>query len=445
MVKRRFRSFSSFKCTSVLVLGDVMCDQYTYGHVKRISPEAPVPIFGVDNMRVLPGGAGNVALNLQALGAKVYIVGRIGNDQEGHHLWNILQKEGINTEGLFFQDEYRTCIKNRLIANSQQLIRIDEEEITPIKTKLQEDVIAFVTAHLDEIDVIAFSDYGKGFLSSYLLDTIITLSRQKKIPTLIDPKGDDFSKYQYPTLIKPNLKEAYNASKLSAATPLDQVAKQLFKISHCEFLLITRSEEGLVLFTRLGGRLDVPAQAREVRDVTGAGDTVLAMLVMIFGAQIDLEETLDLLNIAAGIAIEHVGCQRVSLADIAERLLQIDALDKVFDEDHLFVLAQALQRKKLTVLSFDPIKERIDSLFPLIRNLAEERLSADERLLIYLNQACADDDVVAVLASLHSVDFIVLQSNCLAHLCDKVCPHRVYLVSEGKLIEMTSHHELLCN
>ena len=204
MVKDENFVFSKFKPIKVLLIGDYMLDQYTYGDIYRISPEAPVPILNIDKKNSMPGGAGNVALNLLELGAKVDLLGRIGEDKEGKELLSILEKSKLNTENLIEQKHCPTILKNRLIAESQQVLRVDFEKILPLSKDLEEKIIKKLPNLIKDKQVIAISDYGKGFLSKKLLFEIIRISKDFNVPTIIDPKGEDFSKYRGASILKPN-------------------------------------------------------------------------------------------------------------------------------------------------------------------------------------------------------------------------------------------------
>ncbi|HEX2582878.1 MAG TPA: bifunctional ADP-heptose synthase, partial [Chlamydiales bacterium] len=264
MVAQFFSSIQPFKA---LVVGDFMLDTYTTGRVKRISPEAPVPVMEVLNQESRPGGAGNVVLNLIALGAEVFAVGRLGADSAGEELKKRLRC--ANTAGLVLEPNYKTPVKNRFISDSQQLLRVDFETLSPLLPDCEEEVVAFVEKKLPFVHVMAISDYGKGFLTPRLLRRLIDLAKDQKIPILIDPKGIDFSKYRGATLLKPNLAEAYAAAKLPASASLDEVAQTLLVMTNVDLLLITRSEAGISLFERDGSRSDFPVHSKEVKDVTG--------------------------------------------------------------------------------------------------------------------------------------------------------------------------------
>ncbi|MDE3045168.1 MAG: HldE protein [Verrucomicrobiota bacterium] len=312
------RIVDSIRPFRALVLGDFLLDSYTSGRVKRISPEAPVPVLEVLKQESRPGGAGNVVLNLTTLGAHVFAVGRIGADHEGEELKQRLQV--ADGSGLIIEPLYRTPVKNRLIADSQQLLRVDFETISPLPHSLEGGIVALLEKAIPTMEVVAVSDYGKGFLTPSILSQAIAIARQAKVPIIIDPKGIDFAKYRGATILKPNLSEAYVAAKLPHTATLDEVAAVLLDITQAELLLITRSEAGMTLFERDGGRHDFPVYSREVKDVTGAGDTVLAMISLGLAHRFDMAIAVQLANIAAGVSVERLGCVQVTLPEIAQRL-----------------------------------------------------------------------------------------------------------------------------
>ena len=308
---------------NALVIGDYMLDKYTTGKVERISPEAPVAILQVKDNHFMAGGAGNVVLNLLALKANVTTIGRIGEDEEGKNILNCLQKEKADTKYLLIQKNYPTIIKNRFISESQQILRVDFEKNIFLDKNLEKKLISDLPKIIKDIDVIAISDYKKGFLSKKLLSFIINIANSKKIPTIVDPKGDDFLKYQNAYLIKPNLKEAYLASKLNFENPIEKVAKILIKKTKTKNLLITKSEKGMTYFNNKLQKKNFSVKVKEIKDVTGAGDTVLAMLALCIANNFNIDDAIKLSNIAAGIAIEHLGCKKISIEEISERLLEM--------------------------------------------------------------------------------------------------------------------------
>lgn len=302
----------------ILVAGDLMLDIYTLGEVERISPEAPVPILRVLDESKRPGGAGNAILNLISLGMDVVALGRVGNDGGGRALLESLSAEGVDISSVHTDPSFQTPLKNRMIAAGQQLVRIDHEKPTSLQVHLEKKIIASFPSLLKGIDTIAFSDYGKGFLTPNLLRALIDEASLQGIPVIVDPKGRDFVRYRGASVIKPNLSEAIAAAGLGAEATLDQVARHLLETVAIESLMITRSKEGISLFSE-EGRSDFPAQVHEIKDVTGAGDTVLAIVTAALANGIPLTVAAELANVAAGIAIEQIGCVRVSLADLERR------------------------------------------------------------------------------------------------------------------------------
>lgn len=313
----------NFKSIKAVLFGDFMLDRYTTGSINRISPEAPVPILNVEKKENKPGGAGNVALNLRALDAEVLSVGRVGDDIHGEKLISILQNEKVDTKNIFSQNNYPTSIKERFIASSQQLIRVDTEKTFFLDKKIESRIIENLPFLLNDKDVVVISDYAKGFLTDFLLKKIIKYANKKNVPIIVDPKGFNFSKYKNATMIKPNLKEAYLASKLSHKEPLDKIAKILIKETKVKNLLITKSEKGMTLFDANLTRKDFLVQAKELKDVTGAGDSVLAAISVFLANKFDINTAVTLANISAGIAIEHVGCAKVGIESIKKRVLEL--------------------------------------------------------------------------------------------------------------------------
>ncbi|MEZ5315593.1 MAG: PfkB family carbohydrate kinase [Chlamydiales bacterium] len=309
----------NFEAKRILVAGDFMLDLYTVGDVERISPEAPVPILRVMNESSHPGGAGNTILNLISMGMEVVALGRVGNDEEGHHVIQSFVAEGVDVRGLVRDPQFRTPLKNRILAEGQQIVRVDYESLTPLDPLFEERICKMLPALLQEIDLVAISDYAKGFLTVPLLRELITLAESYKIPVIVDPKGEDFRRYRGVTLIKPNLSEAIAAAGLGRKANLDDIAAKILHIVHPKTLMITRSKEGISVFER-GIRQDFPTYVHDIKDITGAGDTVMAMIAVALANDMPPGEAAELANVAASIAIEQVGSVRVSLAELSARL-----------------------------------------------------------------------------------------------------------------------------
>ena len=345
--------FKQLRSKHILVLGDFILDTYTFGLVSRISPEAPVPILKVEKESSFPGGAGNVVLNLLSLGCTVIPVGRVGKDREGDNLLDNFREQGINHHGLFQDNSYITPKKNRIISDNQQMIRIDNEQVTKISPKIEDKILSFIKEHIHEVKVLAISDYAKGTLTNSLIRSVVSLAKEYSIPVLIDPKGKDFSKYKGCTLIKPNLKEAQEASGLEDGATSKEIASKLFEITNCEQLIITLSQQGISLFSSEGNVDNFSVQMKDVMDVTGAGDTVFAILCMGIANRVALPLLIPIANIAAGIAIEQLGCFRVSLSDIADRLVMNCLSSKVFDESNLFPFRELIKKHSCIIFQIE--------------------------------------------------------------------------------------------
>jgi rfaE bifunctional protein kinase chain/domain len=430
------RTFSHFRPFKALVLGDFMLDTYTTGRVKRISPEAPVPVMEVHKQESRPGGAGNVVLNLTTLGATVYAVGRIGSDPEGEELKKHLF--AADTHALLVEPHYKTPVKNRLIADSQQLIRVDFETITPLQPAFETLMIEQLQTLIHQVDVVAISDYGKGFLTHRLIQAAIQIAKAANIPSIVDPKGSDFSKYRGATVLKPNLSEAYTAAKCLPSASLDEVAKQLLSLT--ETLLITRSEAGISIFDAAGTRSDFPVRSKEVKDVTGAGDTVLSMICLGLANGLDIQLAAQLANIAAGLSIERLGCVQITLSELAERLLQVDSDTKIFDENHTYALHQVLQGKRYSLLVLEKGQPLSHSLFRTIRKLSAQE---EQELIVYVRNTEPDDELIHLLSSLPEVDYIILQTESLKNLCNAIHPHEVYIIEQDQPISLNLAKDLL--
>lgn len=434
------RTLSRLGKAKVMVVGDFMLDNYTVGKARRISPEAPVAVVSVIREESRPGGAGNVVLNLISLGASVVALGRVGNDVSGETIKAMLGKEKADVEGIYVQPGYPTPLKNRIIADNQQIVRVDYEDAVPLSEAIETQIIKDLPRIMRMVSTVAISDYGKGFLSKKLLQAIIHEAKQQGIPVITDPKGVDFSKYSGTTMIKPNLSEAYAAAGLTSDVSLDEAAKKILAAANADILMVTRSEHGLSLFYRNGRRSDFPVRMREVKDVTGAGDTVLAMLTCAVANGLTIDESAQLSNIAAGIAIERFGCARVTLSDLARRLLEFDVTNKIFDEDHLFALKAALQDRSYHILSLSCDQGMTSTIFSAISQLGQQ---AHTDLVLFLEDADINDPFIQLLASLNTVKFIIVHETSLTSLTDALPPAGLYKVADNSCKKVASVSDMI--
>lgn len=299
----------NFANVKVLVVGDVMLDRYWWGSVNRISPEAPVPVVRLDRKSYAPGGAANVAANIAGLGATPYLIGVIGNDEEAELFPNVLDQVKVSGEHLIRLTNRQTTIKTRVVAHGQQIARIDQETDNHLDQEDENVVLGKILELMDSVDVVIVSDYAKGLLTDKVLAVLIETARNRSRIVLVDPKGKDYRKYSGATVLTPNKREAADACGFENHSE-EVVAKAGDKLM-CDLnlgaLLITQGEDGMTLFQPERKPYYLNSFAREVYDVTGAGDTVIATLGVAVGAGANLEEASNFANIAAGVVVGQIG------------------------------------------------------------------------------------------------------------------------------------------
>nr|Q31IC2.1 RecName: Full=Bifunctional protein HldE; Includes: RecName: Full=D-beta-D-heptose 7-phosphate kinase; AltName: Full=D-beta-D-heptose 7-phosphotransferase; AltName: Full=D-glycero-beta-D-manno-heptose-7-phosphate kinase; Includes: RecName: Full=D-beta-D-heptose 1-phosphate adenylyltransferase; AltName: Full=D-glycero-beta-D-manno-heptose 1-phosphate adenylyltransferase [Hydrogenovibrio crunogenus XCL-2] len=304
-----------FSKTKILVVGDVMLDQYWSGRAGRISPEAPVPVVKVADENVRAGGAANVALNIADLGADVNLMGVIGQDSFGQQLNQVLEQAGVASNWVY--SESGTICKLRVLSHHQQLIRMDFENAVPELSA--KSLAKLVAEKVADYDVLVISDYAKGALQ--FVEEMIQAAKSQQVPVLIDPKGNDFSRYAGATLVKPNQGEFELIVGVCAdQDDLIEKAKQLIQEINIDALLVTRSEHGMALIEKDAGATILKSRAQEVFDVTGAGDTVIATLATAFGSGLSMPKSVKLANEAASIVVRKVGTSTVSKVELEEQL-----------------------------------------------------------------------------------------------------------------------------
>jgi rfaE bifunctional protein kinase chain/domain len=321
MLLDKIRSLpAGLKPPKILIIGDLMIDQYIWGDANRLSPEAPVPIVNVKKESNTLGGAGNVAQNLLSFGAEVIVAGLIGEDQAGKELLTVLVDENADTRGIVIDTQRPTTVKTRIIAGSHQIVRIDREVSGSISKDCEDEMFNRIMPHFAEADIVLFSDYNKGVLSPSLCTRIIGYCNSINKKVLVDPKGLDFAKYKGAFIIKPNKKELAQAvkfEKINGVAELQNAASTLFELTDSAYLVVTLSEEGIAILTKDSYEL-LDVKATEVFDVTGAGDTVLATLAYFIALGFTVEEACELANHAAAIVIRRVGSATTSVKEIIE-------------------------------------------------------------------------------------------------------------------------------
>lgn len=312
------------KQPKILVIGDAMVDHYVWGSAKRLSPEAPVPVVNVENETTTLGGAANVAHNLVKLNAAVSLCCVVGNDDAGKQLMAHLQSESVNTDAVATDASRPTTIKTRVIAGSHQLLRVDKESTQPVLKNIEAALLTALYKKAGEADIVLLSDYNKGIFTKKFTQAVISLCNKNKKRVVIDPKGLHYEKYTGAWLIKPNKRELAEAAvveKIDTDKDLAKAARKLLITTKSNYLVVTRSEEGLALISKTAFD-NFPVKATEVFDVTGAGDTVFASLGYFLALGIDIKIACELANYAAAIAVSRVGSVAVTIEEIISALPQ---------------------------------------------------------------------------------------------------------------------------
>jgi len=313
-VKRYNQIVENFKNKNIIVIGDIMLDSYLWGAANRISSEAPVPIIEVRSSNRNPGGAGNVALNLVKLGCQVTILSVIGRDANGEELELLLDSEGVDISGLVKDPDRTTSIKTRVIAQNQQVVRVDQESTEQLSKNILAEIKLKLNQLVPSYDAIIIADYDKGLLSKRLIDNITKISTQESIPVYVDPKLDNFFAYKNTRLFKPNYSEFQQALGLSDfdETEFIKHGKLLHKKLDAEILMVTLGADGAALFME-DGHISIPTRARKVHDVSGAGDTVISTFTLADICGANPFEAAALANFAAGRVCEEVGVVTITL------------------------------------------------------------------------------------------------------------------------------------
>ena len=319
--------FSSFSTKKIAVIGDIMIDSYLWGKAERISPEAPVPVVMVENRESRPGGAANVAINIKSMGATPIMIALVGDDHRGKEFQEILNQLDIPSDGIKVDATRKTTVKHRIIASNQHLVRVDEELTTPIsgdtERRFIDHCIKVLTSH--KPDAIIFEDYDKGNITPAVIEAVVHFAQQHQIPTMVDPKKRNFLHYKNVTLFKPNFKELVEGAKidhLSKNKPeeINKAAIELQKRLGAQYLMVTLSEHG-VLITDGNRYFHMPAQKREIADVSGAGDTVISVASLLLCSGVPMENLATISNIAGGLVCEKPGVVLIDREQLFEETL----------------------------------------------------------------------------------------------------------------------------
>lgn len=315
---------TGFDGKRIAVIGDMMLDGYFWGDVKRISPEAPVPVLEVEDEFFRFGGAANVALNIFTLGGIPVPVGVIGNDNYGNIFSSLLKEKNIEASGVIIDNDRPTTTKTRVIANSQHVVRIDKESKAYISNKIESKISSYLESTIDKLDGIILQDYNKGILTPSLISKIISLANKKSILITVDPKFDNFFEYKNVTVFKPNRKETETVLGIRIKNDKDisSAGKNLLHKLNSEYVLLTLGEEGIAVFEKVDKERRMPTKARKVADVSGAGDTVISTLTIGLAAGANIYEACFLANYAAGIVCGEVGIVPIEKEKLFEIVLK---------------------------------------------------------------------------------------------------------------------------
>ncbi len=403
----------------IAVVGDLMLDETWLGDVSRVAPEAPVPLLALTSMSRRAGGAGNVVENLAALGARTVALGAVGPEEEGawiaRHLGSL-----PGGEGRVVVDPLRTTpVKRRMVADGRQLLRVDQELAAGLSKGAEDELVGASLDALGTADVLLLSDYAKGTLTPRLMETLLAEARRRGVPALVDPKGRDYGRYRGATCVTPNRKELETVTG-EAARDLGTVARLATRLRDdlaLSAMLVKLSEEGMLLLPKGGEPRRIAARAREVFDVTGAGDTVLATLGVALGAGLSLADAAQVANRAAGVVVGRAGTASVRWADLLDGLTASPG-EKLLDRDHVAAVAQMLRRAHRRVVftngCFDLLHPGHVALLGAAKALGDvlvvglnsdasvKRLKGPERPIL------GERDRAQVLGGLDAVDFVVL-------------------------------------
>ncbi len=313
---------TEFKNKKILVIGDIMLDEYIWGTVSRISPEAPVPVVLTERETKVPGGATNVVNNLSDLGVETYICGVVGKDYTGRYIKNYLKKKRVNTDGIIEDNNMETIRKTRIIAHQQQVVRVDREDDSPVSDITVSKINSFVKSMITKVDAVIISDYGKGVIVPPVIDNTIKLCKKFSKIITVDPKIENFFLYKDVTLITPNHIEVSKAlgMKIKSQDDVYKYGKIIMKKLNLESLLITQSKDGMTVFEKRKSPKHIPTLALQVFDVTGAGDTVISTVTAALVSGMDIEKSAILSNYAAGIVVGEVGTTTISTKKLITHL-----------------------------------------------------------------------------------------------------------------------------
>lgn len=406
---------------NVLVFGDFMVDKYIDGSVNRISPEAPVPVIEVKKSNLKLGGAGNVINNIISLGSKVKVIGCVGKDEAGNFIINSFNNIGVNTDYFSQHKDYRTIIKTRVVSKNQQFLRIDEEKKDVLPNECFEFLQKNIDRILSNINVIIISDYAKGSVSYDSAQLIIKNARNKNIPVIIDPKGKDYAKYQGATIITPNLKELCDVTGkiIKTEEEIKFSCDKLIKELDLKYIMLTRSEKGITLINE-EKKSDFPTVAKDVIDVSGAGDTVVATIATLISTGYTMEEICELANIAASVVVSKFGTSTVSLNELICQIQKTGKFKLIDLETAKYIVNDLKEKNKKVVFTngcFDLLHVGHLSSFRKAKSLGDiliVAVNSDKSVKENkgdLRPIINENDRIEMISELECVDYVILMDD----------------------------------
>ena len=422
MTEGLIKALPKLKGVKVLVIGDVILDEHVWCNVKRISPEAPVPVAEVTSVTYAPGGAANVANNIRALGGEAQLIGVVGNDSNAEKLRQVLKENGISADMLIAEPDRPTTLKSRIIAHAQQVVRVDHEQARPVNGATVKKILESVKKQLNGVDAVLVSDYAKGVLAPEICTGLISEARKQGKPVSIDPKGKDYTRYGGATILTPNLREAEDITGISINSNEDaaEAGRKLLHDLDLQYVLITRGEAGMSLVGKDGIVAHIPAMASEIYDVTGAGDTVLATLTLALAAGTGIEDAVRLANWAAGVVVRKVGTTVATIEEIEQAMrydMRAGVNRKIMSLDELTGIVKSLKEKGKRIVTTNGCFDLLH--LGHIRYLQEARELGDVLIVAVNSDASVstikgknrpllpEADRLQILAALECVDYVI--------------------------------------
>jgi len=438
-----------FSEATVLVVGDVMVDQHHFGAVHRISPEAPVPVVKVDRSTVTLGGAGNVVNNISHLGGKAVLLGFVGRDANGEIAARLLDDLGVKCS--LIETALPTTTKMRIIGAHQQIVRLDFEELMPAASQYSDQLLKQAANWIDQVNAVVISDYGKGVCDDRLCQGIIEMARAAKIPVIVDSKGDDWNKYRHATIVKPNVKEfgkALGRTIDNEDADLEKYGREALRRYQLEHLLVTRSEKGMSLISE-EAVVHFHTEAKEVFDVSGAGDAVAATLALALGVGIDLESSIILANQAAGIVVSKVGTAPVGYDELM--FVRQGYAHKIIDSKYISTYVDKLRRQNRKIVftggDFAHLRKAHIGCLREAKKLGDVLMVAlgeQPRLPDSFSGPAMDHlDTIEIVAALEFVDCVVILDKPVDAIARLITPDVFVIIgenNEGRVAPLGATH-----